>query len=342
VGILGVLAVVAAGAIVIQFSHGSFKPYYYLKAEMPRAGQQLELGADVRIRGVKVGRVSGIKLKDGHAVLTLQMEKGYQVPRDAAAIVGIKTLLGEKFVALRFDPGGGGPYLADGGTITNTSVGTELSQVLADGTAVLEAVKPQDAAAIISTLARAVRDEGLTIHRGLRDNAHLSSTFASTTKQQLAALSDFETVFGALKSKGVDLNELARAVNEGVPIYASNAAAASMRKALVALVPFADDLSDLLIVDRAQWDTLIDRGDVVLGAIAAHPQGLRSLVHGLYRYVYKLGGAIDRNLMLDGSAAAGFTNFIGGTSFKESMREVCYALPPDVREGVAACGGKER
>lgn len=339
IGLLTIVAVGAAGVILVNVAHGAFNPYYYLNAVMPRAGQQLELGADVRIRGIKAGSVTDIRLKGQQAELTLQMEKAFKVPRDTTATVGIKTLLGEKFIDLRFDPHRGGPYLADGDVIQNTHVASELQSVLADGTKVLQAIKPRNAALIVSTLASALRDEGTTINRGLRDNSTLSGTFSSTTQSQIRALSDLRTIFGALKTRGVDLTLLAQAVNQGVPVYASNAAAANMRKALIALQPFSKDLGDLLIIDRAEWNKMIDSGDKILGVLASHSGGIRDLVHGLYRYVYKLGGAIDRNLMPDGSASAGFTNFMGGNSFKEQMRQVCFALPPEVAHHVDACGG---
>jgi virulence factor Mce-like protein len=341
VGLVTIIAVGAAGVILVNVVHGAFKPYYYLNALMPRAGQQLELGADVRIRGIKVGSVTDIELKGQQAELTLQLNKHFKVPVDTTAAVGIKTLLGEKFIDLQFDPHEGGPYLADGDLIKRTSVGAELQAVLADGTRVLKAVKPENAALIVSTLADAVRDEGTTINRGLHDNSALSGTFSSTTRYQIEAMSDFRTIFGALKTRGVDLNLLAKAVNEGVPIYASNEAAANLRKALIALQPFSKDLGDLLIVDKKKWDRLINSGDKVFGVLASNTHGIRDLVHGLYRYVYKLGGAIQRNLMPDGSASAGFTNFMGGNSFKEQLRQICFALPSQVASGVQACGGQK-
>lgn len=342
---LGLVIIAIATTLVtvgLKFTSGAFRSYYYVNAILPRAGQQLELEADVRIRGVKVGEVSNIQLRGRKAVVTLRIDEPYKVPRDARAFIGIKTLLGERFVGLSFPPHDHGPYLADGSTITRTVVGPEIEAVLADGTRVLNAIKPQDAATIVTTLADAMRNQGLSLRRSLIDNARLSRTFASTTRDQIAALDDLDTVFGALKAKGVDLNRLARAINQGVPVYASNRAAANMRRALVALVPFSNDLADLLIVDREQWDRMIDRGDVVLGTLARHPQGIRDLIHGLYRYVYKLGGAIDRNLLPDGSAQAGFVNFIGGDSFKEQLRQICYALPQQVRHNVSACGGGGR
>ena len=144
-------------------------------------------------------------------------------------------------------------------------------------------------------------------------------------------------VFGALKEKAVDLNRLANAINEGVPVYASPRAHRLLRAALEAVRPFSDNLADLLILNRRDWDRMISSGDTVLGAIAARPQGLSRLVLGLYQYVHKLGGPPPH--MPDGSAEAPFTNFIGGSSSKQNRKDICGALPKQLRKQAPLCNG---
>ena len=122
-----------------------------------------------------------------------------------------------------------------------------------------------------------------------------------------------------------------------MPVYASPQAQKALDRALRALVPFSNNLADLFILNRADWDRLIDNGDTVLGAIAARPEGLRSLIVGLYHYVLKLGG--DPIQVGDGSGAAGFTDFIGGDSNAEGQAQLCEALPLDIRGQVPVCNG---
>jgi hypothetical protein len=113
-----------------------------------------------------------------------------------------------------------------------------------------------------------------------------------------------------------------------------------LRRALEALVPFSDDLADLLILQKEDFDRMNDDGDKVLATIAARPGGLRDLVHGLYRYVYKLGQPIGDFFMVeDGSAGAGFTAFIGGNDQKEDEKQICAMFPPEFRSQIPACRG---
>jgi virulence factor Mce-like protein len=335
-GPLIIALVVILVALGIRAAYGGFSHHYRLTADLPRAGQQLMLGSDVREHGVVIGSVSAIRLIDRRVELTLQIDDRYRVPASSEAVVSLKTLLGAKFVDLRY-PSYAGPFLSDGGRIRAAVVGPELEDVLADGVNVLDAIRPADAATVVSTLAEGARGHGEDVARGLVANAALSQLFARTLDPQLRALHDFVVVFGALKSKGVDLNELAAAINQGVPVYASPEAQAQLRAALEAVTPFANNVADLLILNRADWDRLIDGGDRVLGTIAARPAGLRSLVEGLGRYVFRLGG--QPFPLGNGSAAAGFANFIGGDSQAQTAQMICAALPVEIRRELPLCTG---
>lgn len=339
IGGLVVLGLVGAGIYYsVSFAYGAFGDYYYVTADLDRAGQQMKVNADVRVRGVRVGKVSGIELVDRRARLTLEIEDDYQVPQAAVGVVSLKTPLGAKYVDLQFDPAAGGPYLADGDTLSDARIGPELEDLLADGVDVLEAINPDEAATLITELAQASRGHGVDVDRGFEANSDLTEIFADTLDPQIEALNDFNTLFGELQKKGVDLNRLAAAINEGAPVYASAQAQRDLDRALRAVVPFAEDFSDLLILNRRQWDRMFATQDVVLGTITAHPQGLRDLVHGLYRYVYKLGQPIDPYFQLpDGSAGAGFSNFMGGNSQSEEEKQLCAAFPPEVRDHVPVC-----
>jgi len=333
-----VILALTAGAIflAVKWAYGGFGDYYRLTMNLPRAGQQLQQGSDVRLRGVVIGKVQQIQLAGRHVRMVLQIDRQYHVPQSATAFIDLKTLLGAKFVDLRVS-NFRGPFLAGGDVIRHTHIGPELEDALADGVNVLSAIRPNDLATIIHELSLGARGNGAAIARGLSANAELSGVFASTLRPQLQELHDFNVVFGALKNKGVDLNRLADAINQGVPVYASPRAHRLLREALLALRPFSNNLADLLILNRRDWDRMMDSGDRVLGAIAARPEGLRRLVLGLYQYVHKLGGVPPT--LRDGTGEAPFTAFIGGGSSKQNQKDLCNALPKPVRKTVPLCNG---
>jgi phospholipid/cholesterol/gamma-HCH transport system substrate-binding protein len=330
-----VVAVVLATGVYfgLKARYGDYAHYTYVKVDLPRAGQLVHAGTDVRERGIVIGSVSDIQLVDDHAQLTLRIEEPHHVPHDAQAVIDLKTLLGDKYVDLQSSTYGA-PWLENDATIQGT-IGPELQSVVRSGTDIFKSINGNDLGTVVGNLAQGAQGHGMDVRQGFEANAQLSGIFAKTLKPQLRGLDDFAVIFGALKDKGVDLNRLADAVNVGVPVYASARAHRLLDRALVAVAPFADNLADLLINQKPFWDRMIDGGDKVLGTIAARPGGLHDLLSGLYVYVQRLGGKPP--LMKDGSAEAPFTNFMGGTDFQDQVATLCHAIPGQLAQQVPIC-----
>ena len=99
----------------------------------------------------------------------------------AKAVIRPKTLFGEKFVDI--DPGpheATGPFLKDEGQIKPTrSGGFELEQVLADLYPILKAIKPEELATVVDTLADGGQGEGAAINRTLVNLEQLADVQAA-------------------------------------------------------------------------------------------------------------------------------------------------------------------
>ena len=104
---------------------------YRFEADFPEA-VSLSEQADVRISGVNVGKVVKLERTQGATHTTIEMDPRYApIPVDTQAILRVKTLLGETFVAL--SPGTRtGRQLAEGGTLPAANVHSqvEIDEVL--------------------------------------------------------------------------------------------------------------------------------------------------------------------------------------------------------------------
>src|SRR4029079_2192575 len=89
-----------------------------MKASFANAGQGLQHGSDVKLRGVNVGKVQSVKLEDGRALVTMEINHSTKVPTSATATVRPQTLFGEKFVDIETGSGeGAGPYYSTNGDL---------------------------------------------------------------------------------------------------------------------------------------------------------------------------------------------------------------------------------
>ena len=109
----------------------------------------LAVGSDVRIAGVKIGRVTAERIdpKTFLATVEFAIPPDIHLPADSSAAIVSEGLLGGKFLSV--SPGGDARDLGPGGTITATqgSIGLEalLGKFIGSVTALTEAVKPQGA-----------------------------------------------------------------------------------------------------------------------------------------------------------------------------------------------------
>ncbi len=127
--LIGLFVVLAAAAFVAfawaRTGAAGGQDGVNLVARFPNIGG-VTLGTDVKVAGVKVGRVTGLELDPGsyQAVLRLSVDRGLKLPIDSSAAISSEGLLGGNFIALT--PGGEPQMLKDGGEIIETSGAPDL------------------------------------------------------------------------------------------------------------------------------------------------------------------------------------------------------------------------
>jgi phospholipid/cholesterol/gamma-HCH transport system substrate-binding protein len=105
---------------------------YSIYVQMPDT-LALNLNSRVRVADVFVGTVRAINLKNWVATLTLGLDKGVKLPKNATAKIGQTSLLGSQHVELAAPPDPSSELLKDGDTIPlkNSSAYPSTEQTLA-------------------------------------------------------------------------------------------------------------------------------------------------------------------------------------------------------------------
>ncbi|ODN42503.1 outer membrane lipid asymmetry maintenance protein MlaD [Piscirickettsia litoralis] len=124
VGLFVLLGIAGLFILVLQISGIQFADFgqknYDVNATFSTVGD-LKKGAPVRIAGVLVGKVAGIKLDPVtyQAKVTFQIQGNIKnIPDDSSASVRSAGILGDNYVMI--SPGYSEHYLANGGKITTT------------------------------------------------------------------------------------------------------------------------------------------------------------------------------------------------------------------------------
>ncbi|MEU2655641.1 MCE family protein [Streptomyces sp. NPDC007325] len=199
--------------------------------ETGSVGNEMHLGAEVKLRGVVVGEVRAIDATGTGARLTLAMRPGAldHVPADVRAQMLPTTLFGERFVALVPPANPAAQRLGPGAVIPEDRSGNavELQQVLDNVLPLLTAVQPQKLSSTLSAVSQALEGRGdklgdtlarldghlkkfnpqlPTLNRDLKELVKVSHVYADAAPDILTALTDFTTTSGTLAEQEAALS----------------------------------------------------------------------------------------------------------------------------------------
>jgi phospholipid/cholesterol/gamma-HCH transport system substrate-binding protein len=125
-GVIGLLFLALKAANLGSVGGGES---YTIHARFDNIGG-LKVRAPVRTAGVLVGRVTAITLdtKTFQGVVTMEIDRAYQFPKDSAAKILTSGLLGDQYIGM--DPGGDDANLGPGETLAQTQSAVVLENLI--------------------------------------------------------------------------------------------------------------------------------------------------------------------------------------------------------------------
>ncbi|MEB3031988.1 MlaD family protein [[Mycobacterium] nativiensis] len=156
----------------------------------------------VTMRGIKVGRVTGIQTAPRGLAVSIELDRDHPVPADSPIRVENLSVAGEQYIDFRpmtIKP----PYFTDGAVIPADQVAPRVtvSDLLAQVNALFSAIHPADVQTVVTNAYQAVagNDDALD---SLATSAGLAAKLVQDDKQLLAAL------FGDLSTLTTGMGEL--------------------------------------------------------------------------------------------------------------------------------------
>ncbi len=127
--VLGLVALVFVALKAANLASFSAGDTYSISARFDNIGG-LKARAPVRSAGVVVGRVTSISLdpKTYQGVVSMDIDRRFQFPKDTAAKILTAGLLGDQYIGL--EPGGDDKNLAPGDTVAQTQSAVVLENLI--------------------------------------------------------------------------------------------------------------------------------------------------------------------------------------------------------------------
>ncbi|MFC5910725.1 MCE family protein [Streptacidiphilus monticola] len=169
-GVAFVLVPVLLAWLAVAVYDKDFSDDATVTVQTDSVGNQMNPGADVKLHGVVVGRVSAIHSDGDRAVLTLAMNRATlgRIPADVDAQLLPTTLFGQRYVALVPHGGSGAALRADAVIPQDRSQNAvELEQVLDHLLPLLDDVRPAELSATLNAVATALSGRGRQLGRTL-------------------------------------------------------------------------------------------------------------------------------------------------------------------------------
>lgn len=217
-----------AGALLL--SGGFFKDTYKVTASFTDAAG-LKSGDDVRVAGLKAGKVDSVEIINGHVDVVMNVNGEVELSKDARAEISVETLLGKKTVVLYHSDEE--ELLADGDVIPLERTRTPVELIdLADTS--VDLLEKSDAEAFetfmeeVTKITDGKRTEITTLIRGLTKVASaiedrraelgrlidslktIGATFADKDDELVRLIDNYDVVLGNLARRTENLEALLR------------------------------------------------------------------------------------------------------------------------------------
>ncbi|MGW1807630.1 MCE family protein [Streptomyces sp. NPDC002078] len=170
----------------------------------------LETGDDIRVAGVRVGQVEGIRIKDRTlAEVTFTVTADRPLFAGTRAVVRYRNLVGQRYIALTEGTGGSG-RLRPGGTIplSRTQPALDLNALLNGFKPLFAALSPSDVNQLATEIVQTLQGEGGTVNSLLAHTASLTTTLADRDRLIGSVIDNLNTVLKTLDKRGSRFSDL--------------------------------------------------------------------------------------------------------------------------------------
>ncbi|MCV7379791.1 mammalian cell entry protein [Mycobacterium alsense] len=239
-----VMLLVAAGLVVVfgDFRFGAENAYHatFIDASRLKAGQK------VRIAGVPVGSVSGIKLNPDNTVdVKFGVDRRYTLYSSTRAVIRYENLVGDRFLEITSGPGDL-RKLPAGGTINSqhTQPALDLDALLGGLRPVLKGLDADKVNTISSAVIQLLQGQGGALSNVLADTSAFSSALGKRDQLIGDTITNLNTVLGTVDQKSAQFSASVDQLQQLITGLAQNKD--SIAGAIPPLASTATDLTELL------------------------------------------------------------------------------------------------
>lgn len=169
----------------------------------------LHQGDDVRIAGVKVGRIEGLELEDNLAQVEFTVQHDQPVFANTRGVIRYQNLIGQRYLALRPGQGAAKP-LPDGARIpaSRTEPSLDLTALLGGFEPLFDLLQPEEINRLSENIIGVLQGEGPALRALLEQSAALSTDLAAKDQVLGEVITNLTEVMDDLAGRTDDFEKL--------------------------------------------------------------------------------------------------------------------------------------
>jgi len=230
---------------------------------------------DVRIAGVRVGKVTGIELENAHVRVDFKITSGAAFGPQTSASIRLKTLLGQKYVSLV--PAGAGQLPQDSEIpLARTVSSYDIVDAFSDLTSTTEKINTGQLAGSLDVMAKEFRDSPEQVKLALNGMSRLSQTISSRDDALRTLLARANRVSATVASRN---GTTAKLINDAdLLLVELQARREAIRTLFTSTSDLAVQITGLVRDNRAALKPALDQLTGVLAVLTSHEQDLDKII----------------------------------------------------------------
>ncbi|OUS83528.1 MCE family protein [Rhodococcus sp. NCIMB 12038] len=280
---IGVVSVISIGfGTVTVWDHVA--PTTRVTAHFERVSG-LYTGDEVRILGVKVGKVTAVEPHGDEVVVAFEFDGGRKVPADAMAAIVSPALVSGRYIQLA-PTYTGGPELADGADIPieRTAVPVEWDQIKDELTTLTEALGPKDTgtgslARFVDSAAAGFDGNGQSIRETISALHDAAATIGRSSTNLFATIDNLNKFIRAMNQSDSQIQTLTTQLASIAALLNDNRG--RMAEALTQLDEALRAVSDFVLQNKDRIQSSVGQLSDVATMVQDNQTALANVLHSL-------------------------------------------------------------
>lgn len=255
-----------------------FADTYSLEAEFANAQGVLPNDA-VKLAGVDVGRVEKAEIEDGRAILTFNVDKSVNLPKDSTVSIRWRNVVGQRF--LYVFPGTTDELLEDGDRVPmeQTESIADIGEFVNRAGPILKAIDPRDANAFLDAINEALTGNEATVRNLIDNGAHLASELAAKDDDIASLIDSSDEVLHAFASQDDQIKSIIDDLDSVGEVLARRTD--EINSVVTNFAVVQQQLNEVVTENRADIDGSIENLDAVARILASSRKDLKRTLRTL-------------------------------------------------------------